>query len=188
MSTTKADVNIHTTKIYATLDLGAKLKLGVENDSSDIKWTSNKKSIVTVSNTGVIKTNKTGKATIIENVDNEKYSFVIVVSDNEISPTPKAVLTMSPTPTIAPTATIAPTSTPIPTLSPTPSPTPTIAPLPTTIIQNSQDDKSITVYVTKTGSKYHRSGCRYLSRSQISISLSETKKYYSPYSVCDPPQ
>lgn len=40
------------------------------------------------------------------------------------------------------------------------------------------------VYVTETGSKYHRSGCRYLSKSKIAISLSEAKKSYTPCSVC----
>lgn len=44
-----------------------------------------------------------------------------------------------------------------------------------------------TVYITKTGSKYHCDGCRYLSRSCIPISLSEAKSEgYAPCSVCDP--
>ncbi|BCS85433.1 hypothetical protein prwr041_13260 [Prevotella herbatica] len=45
-----------------------------------------------------------------------------------------------------------------------------------------------TVYITKTGSKYHSDGCRYLSRSCIPINLSEAKfEGYDPCSVCDPP-
>lgn len=44
-----------------------------------------------------------------------------------------------------------------------------------------------TVYITKTGSKYHRSGCRYLSRSQIPISLESAMRSYGPCSVCKPP-
>lgn len=43
-----------------------------------------------------------------------------------------------------------------------------------------------TVYITRTGSKYHRSGCRYLRQSKIAISLSEAKKNYDPCSVCNP--
>lgn len=44
---------------------------------------------------------------------------------------------------------------------------------------------SETVYVTETGEKYHRSGCRYLSDSKISISLSSAKSSgYTPCSVC----
>ena len=34
---------------------------------------------------------------------------------------------------------------------------------------------SITVYITRTGEKYHRNGCRYLSQSRIPISLSDAK-------------
>ena len=45
-----------------------------------------------------------------------------------------------------------------------------------------------TVYVTRTGSKYHSEGCRYLSRSQIAISLSDAlSQGYDACSVCDPP-
>lgn len=44
-----------------------------------------------------------------------------------------------------------------------------------------------TVYVTKTGKKFHRNGCRSLSKSKISISRSNAiKKGYSPCSVCKP--
>ena len=45
--------------------------------------------------------------------------------------------------------------------------------------------QSRTVYITNTGSKYHQSGCRYLKKSKISISLSEAKsRGYSACSVC----
>ena len=45
-----------------------------------------------------------------------------------------------------------------------------------------------TVYVTKTGKKYHRDGCSYLRRSKILISLADAKKRYSPCSRCNPPR
>lgn len=48
--------------------------------------------------------------------------------------------------------------------------------------------KELTVYVTRTGSKYHRAGCRYLRQSCIPMKLSEAKKFYEPCSVCNPPQ
>jgi len=48
--------------------------------------------------------------------------------------------------------------------------------------------KSFMVYVTKTGSKYHLSGCRYLRRSSIPMSLENAKRRYSPCSVCNPPR
>ncbi|MCR4568379.1 MAG: hypothetical protein K5769_10025 [Pseudobutyrivibrio sp.] len=35
-------------------------------------------------------------------------------------------------------------------------------------------DASTTVYITKTGQKYHRSDCSYLRQSKISITLSAT--------------
>lgn len=47
---------------------------------------------------------------------------------------------------------------------------------------------SITVYVTRTGSKYHRAGCRYLKKSSIPMSLEEAKRRLSPCSVCNPPR
>ena len=51
------------------------------------------------------------------------------------------------------------------------------------------DNQSVTVYITRTGKKYHRDGCRYLSRSQYAISLKDAKaEGYTPCSVCDPPE
>ncbi len=45
-----------------------------------------------------------------------------------------------------------------------------------------------TVYITKTGSKYHNWGCKYLSASCISISLSSAKsRGYTPCDVCHAP-
>ena len=44
------------------------------------------------------------------------------------------------------------------------------------------------VYITETGTKYHRDGCQYLSSSKIAITLSEAcNKGYSPCSICNPP-
>lgn len=43
---------------------------------------------------------------------------------------------------------------------------------------------SETVYVTDTGSKYHRDGCQYLYSSKNPISIEEAEKYYSPCSKC----
>ena len=47
--------------------------------------------------------------------------------------------------------------------------------------------QSVTVYVTETGSKYHCSGCFYLSNSQIAMDLDLAKRSYSPCSRCLPP-
>ena len=44
-----------------------------------------------------------------------------------------------------------------------------------------------TVYITRTGSKYHRNGCRYLRQSKIPISKSAAQRQgYSPCKVCRP--
>lgn len=46
-----------------------------------------------------------------------------------------------------------------------------------------------TVYVTKTGEKYHRGSCGYLSKSKIAMELSEAKAGgYTPCSRCKPPR
>jgi hypothetical protein len=50
---------------------------------------------------------------------------------------------------------------------------------------SSNNRQETTVYVTKTGSKYHRSGCQYLRQSQIAISLSSAKAQgYTACSKC----
>ncbi len=50
------------------------------------------------------------------------------------------------------------------------------------------DAQTTTVYITRTGSKYHRAGCRYLRQSKIPISLKHAKQHYEPCSVCRPPR
>jgi biopolymer transport protein ExbD len=48
-----------------------------------------------------------------------------------------------------------------------------------------QDQQPQTVYVTRTGKKYHRDGCRYLAASKIAISLKDAKaKGYTACKVC----
>ena len=43
-----------------------------------------------------------------------------------------------------------------------------------------------TVFITKTGSKYHTSSCRYLHSSKIETDCSDLSSKYSACSVCDP--
>ena len=38
------------------------------------------------------------------------------------------------------------------------------------------EQKDATVYITKTGEKYHKAGCRYLSKSQIKTTKKEAVK------------
>lgn len=77
---------------------------------------------------------------------------------------------------------VAPATTPQTVQPATSSKTVSPAPTPQT---NTQEQ---TVYITRTGAKYHRAGCRYLSKSCIPINLSDAKQNYTPCSVCNPPQ
>jgi hypothetical protein len=43
------------------------------------------------------------------------------------------------------------------------------------------------VYVTKTGSKYHRASCSSLSKSKIEMPLAEAAKHYGACKNCKPP-
>jgi hypothetical protein len=44
------------------------------------------------------------------------------------------------------------------------------------------------VYVTKTGTKYHRAGCRALAKSATAIRLADVSRRYTACAVCDPPK
>lgn len=58
----------------------------------------------------------------------------------------------------------------------------------TSITNNSTESvgTKVYVYITRTGSKYHRSRCRYLRSSKIKVKLSEAKaKGLEPCSVCN---
>lgn len=59
------------------------------------------------------------------------------------------------------------------------------APVPVTLLALAE----ATVYITRTGEKYHKDGCRYLSKSRIPISLSDAKtRGFGACSVCAPPR
>lgn len=56
-------------------------------------------------------------------------------------------------------------------------------------LETKKPDKTIWVYITETGKKYHRAKCRYLDKSCIEITLEEAKKAgYEPCKVCKPPE
>ena len=62
-----------------------------------------------------------------------------------------------------------------------------LPPVQADVLASRQDPHNITVYVTRTGEKYHRDGCRYLRQSRIPMSLAQAAKMYGPCSVCKPP-
>ena len=78
--------------------------------------------------------------------------------------------------TPTPTPTPSPTPTPAPTPQPTPAPTP--RPTPKPVQQRTQSE---TVYITRTGSKYHRAGCSYLKSC---IPISKKDAIAAGYTAC----
>lgn len=67
------------------------------------------------------------------------------------------------------------------------------APAETPVYEESVQEKPVyqepvepTVYVTNSGSKYHRDGCRHLAESKIAIPLSSAKANYEPCGTCNP--
>jgi hypothetical protein len=74
-------------------------------------------------------------------------------------------------------------------LSITPLTTAVVATAQYTVSQGVSDPKSVTVYVTRTGTKYHRAGCRSLAHSSIQITLADAKsRGYTPCKLCHPPE
>ena len=60
-------------------------------------------------------------------------------------------------------------------LTPPPVSSLVVVDVPAAAAQAQQDPATLTVYVTRTGEKYHREGCRYLSRRKIATSLREAR-------------
>ena len=58
----------------------------------------------------------------------------------------------------------------------------------TSVVNSNESEKqTVTVYVTKSGTKYHANGCRHLSNSKIETTLEEAIKKYEPCKTCNPP-
>ena len=54
--------------------------------------------------------------------------------------------------------------------------------------ENPDPEKANDVFVTTSGKKYHRDGCKFLSKSKLPITLEDARKKYEPCSVCNPPK
>ena len=61
-------------------------------------------------------------------------------------------------------------------------------PVPESTEPEPEPSEDETVYVTRSGKKYHTGGCSSLRRSKIKISLAEAKQKYGPCSRCNPPR
>lgn len=100
---------------------------------------------------------------------------------------PASTTTVTEAPTTSTTVAFATTTTEALTTT-TEAPTSTTSERPTTTITTSQDQE-IPIYITRTGAKYHRGNCRYLSKSKIEISLTDAKAQgFGACKVCKPPQ
>lgn len=106
-----------------TLYVGKSAKLTVKNTAKKVKWSSSKRSVATVTQSGNIKAKGRGNCRITAKVGAKKYVCKVTVKR-----------------------------------------------------KTSSAKKNVTyVYITNTGSKYHRAGCRYLKRSKHKVSLSTAK-------------
>ena len=59
---------------------------------------------------------------------------------------------------------------------------------PSSVVDVSNRDETIIVYITRTGTKYHREGCHHLRHSCIAITIAEARERgYSACRICKPP-
>ena len=133
-----------------TLDKGQKYTLKLKGVKGKAKWSSSKKSVVTVKTIkngkgAVITAKKPGSATITATIGKKKLVCIVKVKGTEAVVTPKPNPTTAPKPTESPkpqpTEAPKPTETPSPTPTEAPSPTPTPVVVPATGI--SLDDTKI---------------------------------------------
>lgn len=114
-----------------TLDKGQKYTLKLKGVKGKAKWSSSKKSIVTVKSakngkSAVITAKKPGSATITATVGKKKLVCVVKVKGTEAVVTPKPNPTTAPKPTESPKP--QPTESPKPTEAPNPTPTEAVKP------------------------------------------------------------
>lgn len=80
----KAKVKINKTK--ATLNKGKKVTLKITGTKSKVKWSTNKKSIATVTQKGVVTAKKKGTVTITAKVGKKKYTCKVTVKQPVTKP------------------------------------------------------------------------------------------------------
>lgn len=120
-----------------TLDKGQKYTLKLKGVKGKAKWSTSKKSVVTVKaakngKSAVITTKKPGSATITATVGKKKLVCVVKVSGTTAVVTPKPNPTTAPKPTESPKP--QPTTSPKPTEAPNPTPIETPSPTPTPVV------------------------------------------------------
>ncbi|MCD7715208.1 MAG: Ig-like domain-containing protein [Lachnospiraceae bacterium] len=196
-----ASSTVKISKTSTTLIRGQTVKLKITGTSSKVKWSSSKKSVATVNSNGKVTAKKKGTATITASVDGKKYTCKVKVitpsiSDKElylnvgctynlaISGTKKTVTWKSSNKKVATVnkkGKVTAKGIGATTI------TATVLGKKYKCVVTVTKATSSTVYVTETGKKYHRAGCRYLSESQIEIDLQAAiNAGYTPCSVCNP--
>lgn len=120
-----------------TLNKGQKYTLKLKGVKGKAKWSSSKKSVVTVKaakngKSAVITAKKPGSATITATVGEKKLVCVVKVKGTTAVVTPKPNPTTAPKPTDTPKP--QPTTSPKPTETPNPKPTETPSPTPTPVV------------------------------------------------------
>jgi len=100
--------------------------------------------------------------------------------------TPTATKTLTPTGTATRTPTY--TATPVNPATATSTTNPTQTQIPTqTLVPTPTEPYGSGIFITETGTKYHRDGCRYLSQSKIEKTCSwVVANGYTPCSICKP--
>ena len=110
-------------KKKVTLTVGKTVKLKLLNAKKKVKWSSNKKSVATVSSKGLVKAKKPGNAKITAKCNKKKYTCKVYIKKKTKKPTdttstPKETQVPNVTATAEPT--VKPAETPVPTVKPTP--------------------------------------------------------------------
>ncbi|MCD7955322.1 MAG: Ig-like domain-containing protein [Lachnospiraceae bacterium] len=147
-----------------SLAVGKTKKLKISGTTETVTWKSSNKKVATVSKTGKITAKKAGTATITATVLGKKYKCVVTVSKAASSSSGTTSSSASNGSSTSGSSSGSSASSG----------------------SSSSTTTSSVVYITKTGSKYHRAGCRYLSSSMIEIDLSTAiAKGYEACSVCN---
>lgn len=112
-------------------------------------------------------------------------AFVLPACDTATTPPTSSPAAVAPAPEPSAVATAPATEPPVVAPAPAPaSPAPPAKPAPK---PRSTQPVEQTVYITRTGSKYHRGSCRYLRQSKIPISKADAiANGYEPCQVCNP--
>lgn len=110
-------------KKKVTVTVGKTVKLKLLNAKKKVKWSSNKKSVATVSSKGIVKAKKPGNAKITAKCNKKKYTCKVYIKKKTKKPTdttstPKETQVPNVIATAEPT--VKPAETPVPTVKPTP--------------------------------------------------------------------